>query len=247
MSRTIEEWRMLARTYLAANAGRQLPGMTHNANNFCHVLEMQLELFQNKIQRNPALAAGELAPKFSRLTQAVDRIAGILKDNEQHTFYTEETPNLLDIPLFIAWLNRFWTCNLFFKHKLTKNIICPDSLPALHLPPFILTLSLDEALKNAIEACADNDLHAQQEITLEIAPHVRGAAFILVSPSTLPKDLDPWADGSTSKPNHLGLGLPMVKALAEQVGWSVYLTTEGEKTTFRLEIPEQKMVKKSAQ
>jgi signal transduction histidine kinase len=235
----MEEWRILARTYLAANAGRQLPGMTHNANNFCHVLEMQLELFQSKIQRDPALAAGELAPKFSRLTQAVDKLTSMLKDNEQHTFYTEENPTLLDIPHFVAWLNRFWTCNMFFKHKLTKNIICPDDLPALHLPPFILTLSLDEALKNAIEACTDNDPQAHQEITLEITPHVRGAAFILISPSMLPKNLDPWAEGSTSKPNHLGLGLPMVKALAEEVGWSVYLTTEGETTTFRLEIPEQ--------
>ena len=241
MSRTIEEWRMLARTYLAANAGRQLPGMTHNANNFCHVLEMQLELFQNKIQRNPALAAGELAPKFSRLTQAVDRIAGILKDNEQHTFYTEETPNLLDIPLFIAWLNRFWTCNLFFKHKLTRHIICPDNLPVLRIPPYILTLSMDEALKNIIEACTDKDPNKQQEMTLEITPHKEGAAFILTGPSTLPENLDPWGEGTTSKPGHLGLGLPMVKVLTEHVGWSVDLETDGEKTIFRLEIPEQKM------
>ncbi|MFA6810692.1 MAG: GHKL domain-containing protein [Desulfoplanes sp.] len=247
MSRSIEEWRILARTYLAANAGRQLPGMTHNVNNLCHVLEMQLELFQNKIERDPTLRAEELVPKFSRLTQAVDRLAAILRDNEQHSFYTEEDLNIIDISLFITWLNRFWSSNLFFKHKLTTNILCADNLPEFKLPPFILTLSMDEAIKNAVEACSANDPNAQQEITLQIAPLGQGAAFMLTSPTAMPSNLDPWQEGSTSKPGHLGLGLPMVKALAEQVGWSVDLTTEVEKTTFRLEISEQKMGKKSVQ
>jgi hypothetical protein len=240
MSRSIEEWHILARTYLMANAGRQIPGMTHNANNFCHVLEMQLELFQNKIKRDPTIAAKELAPKFSRLTQAVDRLTSMLKDNELHTFYTEENINVIDIPPFIAWLNRFWTSNLFFKHKLTKDIICADNLPALKIPPYILTLSMDEALKNAVEACAARSPKTQQPITLEVAPHAQGVAFMLTSPTGIKENFDPWLEGSTTKPGHLGLGLPMVKALAEQVGWSVDLVTDGEKTTFRLAIPEQK-------
>ena len=239
MSRTFQEWTILARTYLAANSGRQITGMTHNANNFCHVLEMQLELFQGKIKRQPDLQASELVPKFTRLSQAVGKLAEILKDNELHTFYTEEDPMMIEVAPFLTWLIRFWNNNLFFKHKITSKITCAANLPPLKLPPFLLTLCLDEALKNIIEACEIKAPRAQHECIIDVRPHVHGVAFSLTSPTTCSADLDPWTEGTTSKPDHLGLGLPMVKALAEHKGWRVDLTRTTESTTFHLEIPEQ--------
>ncbi len=239
MSRTLQEWTILARTYLAANSGRQILGMTHNANNFCHVLEMQLELFRNKIKRQPTLEAGELVPKFSRLTQAVEKLAAILKDNELHTFYTEEETMLIDVVPFIEWFTRFWNNNLFFKHKITTTITCADNLPPLKLPPFVLTLCLDEALKNVVEACSLKNPKEQHGCSLDVQPQGRGVVFSLTSPTPCPTAFDPWAEGTTSQPDHLGLGLPMARALAENEGWHLALTGDAETTTFQLKIPEK--------
>jgi hypothetical protein len=240
MNRTFEDWMNLARTYLFANAGRQIPGMTHNANNFCHVLEMQLELFQGKISRQPDMQAAELLPKCTRLSQAVGKLTEILRDNEQLSFFTEESIAMIDLGQFMGWVDRFWTNNLFYKHKLVKTLVCDESVPTLQLPPFILTLAIDEALKNAIEACKIKNPGGQHDLGMQITPHERGAAFTLTSPTTFPKDLDPWEEYATTQPDHLGLGLSMVRFFAAQVGWQVDLATDGEKTTFRLEIPEQK-------
>ncbi len=240
MSRTYEDWMNLARTYLFANAGRQLPGMTHNANNFCHVLEMQLELFQGKINRQPDMQAAELLPKCTRLSQAVGKLAEILRDNEQFSFFTDEAVTMIDVRQFMDWVDRFWTNNLFYKHKVVKDIVCPDTIPTLRLPPIILTLAVDESLKNAIEACKIKDPGGQHHMHMEFAPHEKGASFTLTSPTTFPDALNPWEEAATNKPDHLGLGLPMVKFFAHQAGWRVDLTTNGEETTFRLEIPEQR-------
>jgi hypothetical protein len=240
MNRTFEDWMNLARTYLSANAGRQIPGMTHNANNFCHVLEMQLELFQGKINRQPDMLAAELLPKCTRLSQAVGKLAEILKDNEQLSFFTDEGVAMIDLSQFMDWVDRFWTNNLFYKHKLVKTLTCEESVPTLQLPPFILTLAIDEALKNAIEACKIKNPGGPHNVHMGIAPHKKGAVLTLTSPTTFPNDLDPWQEYATTQPDHLGLGLPMVRFLADQAGWQVDLATDGEKTTFRLEIPEQR-------
>ncbi|WP_462325899.1 hypothetical protein [Desulfoplanes sp.] len=240
MTRTYEEWIPLARTYLYANAGRQISGMTHNANNFCHVLEMQLELFQGKINRQPDMTAVDLLPKFGRLTQAVSKLTETLRDNEQLNFFTDETVTMIDVRQFVGWVDRFWTNNLFYKHKVANTIVCPETIPTLQLPPFLLTLAIDESLKNAVEACMDKDPAGQHAMSLDVAPHAKGVAFSLTSPTICPAEIDPLDEGTTNKPDHQGLGLPMVKFFADQVGWSVHLATTDESTTFRLEIPEQK-------
>jgi phosphoglycerate-specific signal transduction histidine kinase len=240
MNRSFEDWMNLARVYLFANAGRHIPGMTHNANNFCHVLEMQLELFQSKIDRQPDMQGVELLPKCTRLSQAVGKLTEILRDNEQFSFFTDETPAMIDLRQFMAWVDRFWTNNLFYKHKLVKTIACDETVPTLRLPPFILTLAIDESLKNAVEACQRKDPNGQHDLRIQITPHGQGAAFTLVSPTTFPNDLDPWQEYATTQADHLGLGLSMVRFFADQAGWRVDLATDGEKTTFRLEIPKQK-------
>lgn len=240
MSRTHDEWLHLARTRLLASAGRQIPGMTHNANNFCHVLEMQLELFRGKIQRQPAMPASDLLPKFDRLTQAVNKLAEMLQDNELHNFFMDEEVTMIDVRQFMAWVDRFWTNNLFYKHKIIRDMVVPETLPTLQLPPFLLTLAMDEAPNNAVEACMDKDPGGQHNLRFEVAPFEQGIACMLTSPTTFPSDLAPFEENTTNRPDHFGLGLPMVKFFTDQVHWKVDLTTDGETTTFRLEIPKQK-------
>ncbi|GAU08827.1 ATP-binding protein [Desulfoplanes formicivorans] len=240
MSRTYDEWLHLARTRVLANAGGQIPGMTHNANNFCHVLEMQLELFRGKIHRQPDMPAADLLPKFDRLTQAVNKLAEMLRDNELHSFFMDEEVTMIDVGQFMEWVDRFWTNNLFYKHKIIRDMAIHDSLPTLQLPPFLLTLTVDEALKNAVEACMDKDPGGQHNLGFEMAPLGQGIVCTLTSPTTFPHDLAPFEEHATTRPDHFGLGLPMVKFFADQAGWNLDLTTTGEQTTFRLEIPNQR-------
>jgi hypothetical protein len=229
----------LARTYAKANAGGLLPGVVHNLQNTVHATIMQLDLWKQHLELAPKPEQGVLQKTLSRLQAATQDQIRFCQDLEQRALFLREAETPVEVHLFCDWLRRFWINDLFFKHHIALDLeVAPEAPATLNLPPLLLTLCLEEPLKNAIEECLLRDRQGQFAFSLQVHPCGSGALFSLHAETALPQDLDPWQEGATTKAGHLGLGLSLVGFVCSLVGWSCSLEEQGGQSVYSLKLPE---------
>jgi len=61
--------------------------------------------------------------------------------------------------------------------------------------------------------------------------------FALRSPTALDQGIDPWQAGSSTKPGHLGFGLPLLRIGCREMGWTCALTGDARATTLSFAVP----------
>jgi hypothetical protein len=239
-------WFALAKHYLQATAGELLSGTIHNINNHLHVLDMQVELLNNKMDSIQAGETQGLEKRLTRLSQASKGISDLIQETGKRQFYLQTESSQVDISEFLHWQYNFWGNNLFFKHHINLELdIASESPSSLQMPPCLLTFCIEQALKNALEACTADNAETL-ELRIAVQPYHSGLSITLFSPTELPQNeesssLDPWEPGSSSKPGHLGLGLPLINHCAQAAGWECELSCFAPKQTqFILSIPNLK-------
>lgn len=237
MTITESQYPALARQYLFATAGTLLPGLVHNLNNYLQVLDMQLELINRKDQGNMGPAGSNLSNSLDRLAKSVSGLSDQLQSTDTRTFYCSEEQTQINLDAYLQWLDSFWGNNLFFKHHIDFQIKVQPDIPSLEVPPFYLTLCLEEPLKNAVEALRETEPETSVAIRLEATAQGEGVLFKLISPGRIKEGIDPWQEGATTKATHMGYGLNLVAHFSEKLGWSSSLNQSDSETTYSLTVP----------
>jgi hypothetical protein len=230
------DWTALADLYLAANSGGMLPGLAHNLNNCSHVLDLQLELLLNKMNAGPQ-PPDELEKRVRRIATASKDLQHILENIGQRLFFTQKDQVQVNMPFFLKWLIAHWKHDLFFKHKIETEIHVDDACPNLDLPPILLTLCLEEPLKNAIEACRDQDQDGTYGFAISCTCHGEGIRIMIAAPTGLAPAGDPFLPGASTKKGRLGMGLSLVRHFSTVAGWQASLTPQENGTKYVLDIP----------
>lgn len=241
MKLTPEKYMALSEMYLMEGIGRKVHGLVHNLNNLVHVVDMQLSMLSTKSQTSADTPIGSFREKISRSSGGTSKIVQSLQKSGHFSFFTQKHQAQINIPEFITWLLEFWENDLFFKHKVKCLTSFEDAGINLSIPPFHLTLCLEQGIRNALEACQGMDESADYVLNIDVNTEGQGLRISLTSP-TMIADLDPWAEGSSSKDGHLGMGLPVCSFVASRLGWNIELNCNGQETEFSVSIPGSKSV-----
>lgn len=234
-------WQTWVPLYLQCYAGLKIPGITHNLNNYIHILDMQVSLLSSKCNSKPDTPISDYRDRLDKINENNHNLLDFLHINSNWSFYTQKERIQTGIPDFIDWLTRFWTNDLFCKHKISIEIELEDNLPNLDLPALTLTFCMDQALSNATEACCLINPDVEQNIALNAAAEKNGVRLSLVSPQPMAMDENTaWQAGTSSKEGHLGLGLYLIQDMCADLGWETRIITGAESTEFHLLIPEKK-------
>lgn len=234
-------WQTWVPLYLQCSAGKKIPGVTHNLNNYIHILDMQVSLLGSKCHSKPDSPISDYRDRLDKITTNNRSLLDFLQINSNWTFYTQKERIQTGIPDFMDWLTRFWTNDLYCKHKIALDLELEDNLPNLDLPALTLTFCMDQALSNAIESCRLQDPDSEQRVTLKAAAEKNGVSFGLASPRPMDMGLDSaWQAGTSTKEDHLGLGLYLIREMCTDLGWETDIVSGTESTEFRLLIPEKK-------
>ncbi|NCC24609.1 MAG: hypothetical protein EOM25_05315 [Deltaproteobacteria bacterium] len=208
--------------------GALLPGMVHNANNMCHVIDMQIELLQSKIRNRPETPIQDQATKFERIASGSRQLMGLLAILGQRQTYVSEQDTQIESGEYLNWLTAFWQSDLTFKHKTAPENTVKPGTPNLVLPPLLLTCTLEAILLQALEG-ARNHEGGRLPFVFTATPWSHGAAFSLAVPAS---------PGFTSRPTDTtdGLTLEAVPGL----GWEPFTSHDGSTVTKGIRIPRQK-------
>ncbi len=238
MTLTDDKYMLLAELYLQAGLGKRINGLIHNLNNYVHVVDMQLAMLVKKADSSGHEPLENFKDKIVRSAAGNLKIVESLQKNSQCAFFAQKSQTQINIKEYLNWLVEFWNNDLFFKHKISCRLVFVETQNInIQLPPFHLTLCLEQGISNAVEACQAISINDEHELVLEAVSEGKGVNLMLVS-NTQVDDLDPWVPGSSSKSGHLGMGLPLCAYLAKRMGWKIELHSSGNQTTFMIAIPE---------
>ncbi len=232
-------WRTWVPIYLQMYAGMKLPGVTHNLNNYVHILDMQFSLINSKMNSSPETPLSEFGSRMQKINDNTNGLMDFMHINSQWSFYTQKELIQTSVPDFLNWLQRFWTNDLYCKHKTHIDLNISESLPNLELPAYALTFCLEQPLANAVEGCQQKDPEGDHHVTLQAVPENNGIRFNLHSPTEICVD-SPWEAGTSTKKGHLGLGLFLLEELCRELNWEPTLNRGNGSTEYQLFIPNKR-------
>ena len=231
-----DKYMALAEMYLFAAVGQKVSGLIHNLNNHVHVADMQLAMLVTKSAASGDKPLADFKDRLTRASGATSMLAEILNQNSRFSFYTQKSEIPFNLPEYLEWLLEFWDNDQFFKHKVSCELIIET--PGLHIKttPFHLTSCLEQAIRNAVEACQESGAEGGYKMQIRAHPFEKGVAVAVKSFTRVP-ELDPWLEGSSSRPGRLGMGLPVCAWLASRMNWDIKLNRGAAETDFIVSIP----------
>ncbi|WP_457570413.1 hypothetical protein [Desulfovulcanus sp.] len=232
------------RYYLDVSCGAKLHGISHNLNNFVHVLNMQLTLLDSILSKRPDSSLREQARKLNNLNQGTKKLMRAIELLARRNFYLQEEIVSTSPKEFLSWVRDFWQNDLFFKHNINCHLDFDSDTPVLELPAFALTFCVEQALANAVEAYKFKDPDTKHDLDIKVLPYGKGVELQIISTTDLTLQ-DPWEPWQTTKPGHLGLGLTLIQFLTSRLNWSASLSCQNGVTRFSLQIRERKSLFKS--
>ncbi len=240
MKMSRDKYPALAEKYMLAGVGEMFYGMLHNLNNHVQVLEMQHSMLESRLESGSQAFSQEYAEKMQRLSREISGLAENMQTNSEHVYYTRKEPAQVNLAQYVDWMLKFWRNNLHFKHRVKCTAQVKSLDINLELPPFCLTLCLEQGIRNAVEDFMLHYPEQDREMVLHTASFgEQGGLLRIVSQSEL-REPDPWNEGSSNKPGHLGMGLPLVEYICSCMGWEAAIESKNNETCFELKIPEKK-------
>ncbi|MFP4658100.1 MAG: sensor histidine kinase [Desulfonatronovibrionaceae bacterium] len=234
-------WQTWVPWYLCRDAGRKIPGITHNLNNFVHIIDMQTSLLQSKSISKPESPISEHEGRIQKMGETNQGLLEFIQVSSNWSFYSQKERIQTGIPEFMDWLLNFWKNDLFFKHKIKADISLGDNLPHLDIPAVTLTFAVQEALSNAVDACRLRDSENEQEIGIRAEPEQNGVRVRINSPVAMDLDTQSaWEPCTGTKRGHPGLGLYLIREMCNDLGWTPSIDSHPQGTEFSLLIPEKK-------
>jgi signal transduction histidine kinase len=136
----------------------------------------------------------------------------------------------------------FLHADLFFKHKIKKNIFLADNLPSLKNHYIEIHQIIFRLLFNALEAVRESENNPEISITTKLEDEKVKIKIIDSGPGIPPENLPQIFNAFfTTKDNHPGIGLYMVKKLTEDCGGAVNCDSQPGSTCFLLSFPVDNM------
>ncbi|MEW6219701.1 MAG: sensor histidine kinase [Thermodesulfobacteriota bacterium] len=245
--------------YRQAAVGRLLRGFVHNLNGPLQVFSMHAELlrwmFSRALPIVDRLEAAEL-PEASR--EQVHELKGLLEarfrvmdqlqaemaacqEIVRQIMGTEAADESLGstctLNTVIADELAFLQADLFFKHKVSRELRLAPRLPPLHrgvVPAHQIVFIL---LENAVD-----NLRQSETPRLTITTEVEGDRVLALFEDSGPPVLDAdreriFAPFFTTRPGHPGMGLFLGRLLASDSGGSLECETAATGSRFRLSLP----------
>jgi hypothetical protein len=207
--------------------GSMLPGMVHNANNFCHIINMQIELLKVKMESRPETTLEEQKKKLDRIASGSRQLMELLAVLNLRQTYVGTEKTQVEPLEYLQWLVNFWQNDLTFKHKIRPEIsILPDT-PNLALPPMVVTHALEDFLLRGV-ALAETWEKDQLPCLLEAGPYKNGARFTISMPD------EPGVDPVDEKQKK------NLQNLVQALGWEFEEKHQAPSILFTLKISEQK-------
>jgi len=236
MELTDDKYMALAEMYFWAGTGKKVKGLIHNLNNHVHVADMYLSMLASRSASSGDQPLAGFKDKLSRAAGATARIVGSLQENGQLTFFSQKNQALINIRDYLEWLLEFWKNDLFFKHEISCELIFENHDINLRVIPYYLTLCLEQGIGNAVEAYQETGLTNKHKLLIYVVSEKKRLDLTVKSFTQVP-DLNPWLEGSSSKPGHLGMGLPLSAYLAESMGWHIDLQGGRSETNLLISVP----------
>ncbi len=229
----------LADMYIWAGMGQKMHGLIHNLNNQVHVMHLQVAMLEARSDSSGDEPLSGFKDKIAKFARSTSKIVDILQKNGQCSFFSQKSQNQINIRDYLDWLVEFWDNDLYFKHNISCELFIEDSGINLQIPPFYLTLCLEQGISNAVEAYQAAGPAGKHKLLINVSKKNKGMDLSISSFTEVP-NLDPWLAGSSSKPGHLGMGLPLSAFLAGRMGWKIDLQTSSNKTQLMISIPDMK-------
>ncbi|MFP4083674.1 MAG: hypothetical protein ACLFP9_00285 [Desulfonatronovibrio sp.] len=239
MKLTDDKYMGLAEMYFWAGMGQRIHGLIHNLNNHIHVVDMQLSMLVARSDSSGKDPLGCYKEKISRLASGTSKMVDSLQRNGQCSFFAQKSQTQINVKDYLGWILAFWNNDLFFKHKVSCELVFANKDINLQVPPFYLTFCIDQGIRNALEACQEMNPDGEHRMILEADSKDRGVSLAIISFTEM-AEIDPWGEGTSSKSGHLGMGLPVCAFLARRMGWDIDLQNSGDETRFLISIPELK-------
>jgi hypothetical protein len=232
-------WAELVLAALNRNAGQLLPGLGHNLHNYAHAFSMQMEMWSAAMGKTPDLPFSSQQRSLQRMVDMSTSFSRECRILSKRTEYTTLEPVSIHLPSVLDWLPEFWRHNLLFKHHVRFEVTLSGRIPEdITLRPAGLLYALEEGIKNAVESLGSwPQLQGEFSLALDVAEDNGWIAFALSSPTQLDPSIAPWQAGASTKPGHMGLGLPLLRICCHNLGWQCRLSGDDQTTTLLVAIP----------
>ncbi|MFP4258742.1 MAG: hypothetical protein ACLFRE_07035 [Desulfovermiculus sp.] len=233
------QWQAAVHAALARNAGELMAGLVHNLHNYAHTFSLQMDMWNNALQRNPNASISSQQRSLQRMTALSSDFNQECSVLGQRTFYTCLQPTSFQLSSALHWLESFWQHDLFFKHRVQLNInMGAHALNSLTIRPGLLIYGLEEGIKNGVESLnGEEEGQKVFQFDLDVIANSSSIRFTLRSPTVLDQSIDPWQAGTSTKTDHLGLGLPLLQIVCRKMGWNCQLRGDDQGTNLVLAVP----------
>lgn len=232
-------WQEAVHAALARNAGELIAGLVHNLHNYAHTFSMQMDMWNNALQRNPNAPMSSQQRSLQRMTALSSDFSQECSVLGQRTFYAGLEPASIELSSALHWLETFWRHNLFFKHHVQLDInMGAHALTSLTIRPGMLIYGLEEGIKNGVESLTGKkESQKVFHFDLEVTASSSSLRLTLRSPTALDQSIDPWQAGTSTKEGHFGLGLPLLQVGCRKIGWDCQLCGDDQSTSLHLALP----------
>ncbi len=242
-----------------ARVGRFFKGTIHNLNGVVQAFSMQSELFammfvkadrlltealdcvDNDVARDKITQTIELLQKRQKtLVQVEEKVLlsqEILKNTVDLNLSSVETGSVTLSPL-INNVVSFFQSNMFFKHKVQKNIVVEAEVP-FGEKAFGLSVVLANLVENSMEAMEKNIGHEacfalrcfmrDDKVVIEVEDNGVGV------PVQLQDTI--FQEFVSATPGHHGLGLYLAKKIVTDMGGEIEITGLANPTLFTVILP----------
>lgn len=252
---------------LDAATGRLFRGLAHNLNGVAQAFSMQTELLRMLFsQAENLLAQGENAatPEEGRevcrkLKAMLERRASLVVHLEKEVKVIQEVMGRCSVlaaagepaaatPFSLRALVEteleFLNGDNFFKHKVGKELVCPDDLPPWKGYLVEIHQIVAILLENAAQALQASVAAGQAAPALRVALALSDGRLVLAisdngdgfTPEQQGQLFEPFY---TTRPGRLGVGLWLARRLAGRFGGEIGCESAGGRTTFTLAMPRQ--------
>ncbi len=232
----------LMNAHKMAAIGNLVAGIAHNLNNPIAIIQANAELMKLKYKDAPEI--DKIIEQTGRMTDLVHTI--VMKGKREQSFTQED----IDLNSLIRQELEFFNANLFFKHKIQKNLNLNPDLPTFKGRYSDFSQIFNNLIDNAIDAMLNSEEKVltiktdfnQETIELQISDTGCGmdskTRSRIFEPFFTTK-ANPKEEAQTAGiPSGSGLGLSMVRTmLAEYKAQIVVDSHPGRGTTFTIHLP----------
>jgi len=241
----------LVRWYRHSAVGRRCLGILHNLNSPLQAVSFQLDLLlyrlreeegTEEVRRQEGGKAGEWRRLLEQMARDLDRLRQHLQRLAfQGAHEGEENRVYLDLNRLYAEELELYQDDLFFKHRVAKEIHLAGTLPPVLGHYIDFSQSFRNLVDNALEAMADSP----KRVLTVITESSRGVARLRVGdtgpgipPELLPRVGTPFftTKGGPGR-THAGLGLFLARRLLAPYGARLELLSRPDGTWAVVEIP----------